>query len=326
MPSKDLRCEFCDKEFRKNELARHVKAKHVVELGKHLLQEYIENPSTNSLQRYAKGLNPKNNPVYSNVYADACYYFGATPMFFEECDSYGVYIKSEENMKIHNDFLVECIKTISMFDYINAEREIEIRSDKVRNIEREKNDIQQKNKELETLNASNAKRIQYLQSVIDEFKEATECSTTIPSMKEEIKNLQIAVDTYKREADTYRQRYVNLEDNIENIKTKMYEECLSKQKHCNDQADILFNQNQVYKKESDELKTKFEAKVSARVSKETEKMKEQYDKDMKKMKDKLEKEHEKEIDEKDEEIDDLKKQIKKLKKSSKKITIESDSE
>ena len=212
MPSKELKCEFCDKCFRKNELARHIKAKHITELAQYVLQEYIDNPQHNLLERYAKLINPKCNPIYSKIYEGGCYYFGANPSFFEEDDSTSAYIKSDENMKIHNEFLAEVVKSISLYDFLQTTRTIQINSEEVRQIKNEKYALIEKNKELEELVKSLKATVEYQAQDIKDYREATECSTTIKDMKQEIESLTNTSNYYQKEADYLQSKVKQLQE------------------------------------------------------------------------------------------------------------------
>lgn len=325
MPSKDLKCEFCDKVFRKNELARHTKAKHVAELGQFILQEYIENPGSNCIDKYARAINPKNNPIYSKVYADACYYFGANPMFFEDDDSYATYIKSDDNMKIHNDFLSEVVKSISVYDFIQCQRTLQIRSEEVRLIEKQKSDaealVQQLQEEVVSLKNSN----KYLNSVVKDFKEATECSTTISDMKNEIKSLQSLISKYDREAENYKYNIKALSEDKESSIYEYMEQANKKRREIEDMLDKYVAECEKHKKEIASMSTTREAYANTKVEKEIKKINEKHEKDMKKKEERIKKQYQSEIDELESEIESLKKDIKKLKRNTKKAE-ESDSE
>jgi chromosome segregation ATPase len=315
MPSKELKCEFCDKLFRKNELARHTQAKHKQELSQFVLQEYIDNPEYNSLQRYAKGLNPKCNPVYSKLYNDGCYFFGANPTFFEEEDSYASYIKSDENMKYHNEFLTELVRTISLLDFLQVERKIQVRSEEVKRIEKENRDSEELIKKLKHELDQAKSHNQYLQGVVKDFKEATECSSTIQCMKDEIDSLNKAVNYYRNEADSYQAKINKINDSRDEWEQSLYESANNEKKKVNQQCDELLLQLEKSKNEVKELTTKREAYCNTRLEKE-----------VKKETQKLEKQHQKEIDELEEEITKLEKEIKKLKRAKKSRSSDSDSD
>jgi DNA repair exonuclease SbcCD ATPase subunit len=326
MPSKDMKCEFCDKVFRKNEVGRHTKAKHIPELAQYILQEYIENPTYNCIERYAKGLNPKCNPIYSKVYADCCYYFGANPTFFDEEDSYSTYIKSDDNMKIHNDFLSEVVKSISVYDFIQCQRNIQINSDEIKLIKKQKMDAEELNqqlqKEINTLKCSNKN----LQSIVDDFREANECPTTISDMKDELNSLKSIVSGYEREIDNYRYNIKALSEEKESSIYEYMEQANKKRREIEDMLDKIMIEKEKYKKEIDSMSITREAYANTKVEKELKKEKEKYEKTLEKKEEKLKKHYQAEIDELEDEVESLKKQIKKLKRTTKKSSDESESE
>jgi len=316
MPSKDLACEFCSKTCRKNELAIHVKAKHKEELSKFILQEYIDEPNSNSLKRYASAINPKNNPIWSKLYDGCCYYFGANPSFFDEDDSYSSYIKSDENMKIHNTFLTELISLIPLTEFFKAERDIVIKSPEYSALQLTKwsqdKQIQELKEELDSLR----KTKEYQQQVINDFKEATECSDNIDIMKRDISSLNCSVNYYRKEAEYYQQKLKEVTDSMDAKIDETIENSLSKIRNSENQLDEQLSINNKLKIELENLTTKRESYVNTRLEKE-----------IKKVKDKLEKSKEKELDELQDEIDELKKKLRKTKRSSKsKADSDSDSD
>jgi chromosome segregation ATPase len=335
MPSKDMKCEFCDKTFRKNELGRHTKAKHVIELGQYILQEYITakettNPELNSLERYAKCINPKCNPIYSKLYEDGRYYFGANPTFFEKDDDAISYKTSDENMKIHNEFLSEVIKSISLYDYIQAERTIQINSSKVREIQNERDEVIKKYNLLQEEVQCLKNTITSQKAIINDYKETS--PSTIAMMKEEIQNQKGTIDYYNKEINQLRMKLEKQTENIESRIQEVYEDARQGTRNLEDQNDKLRATNDKQKLQIELFSTKMESSINSRVEKETSRMKEQNEKEisrmkeqnekeMKKLKEKLEKQHNKELEENEKanqkEMDELKKQIRKLKKNIK---------
>lgn len=116
MPSKEIQCQFCDKKFNKVRLAVHVKSKHINEISAKLLS-VAGNKLFNPIRSFAKGCDIMSVPFYPDE-SCACYWFGIVPKYFEEEDSYSDYIHNQENMIEHKRFLEECIKKISLHDYI----------------------------------------------------------------------------------------------------------------------------------------------------------------------------------------------------------------
>jgi chromosome segregation ATPase len=319
MPSKDMKCEFCEASFRKNELARHTKAKHKNELAQFILEEYIENPNMNCLQRYAKGLNPNSNPVWSKLYNDGRYYFGANPTFFEEDDDASSYKKSEENMKLHNEFLTELVRSISLLDFLQAERIIQINSEQVVNLKKEKRKIDELYEKSQEEVESLKKSVEYLQGVVADFKEATECSTTISIMKDELRSVQSSMEYYKNECEN-RIDDVNILKEKHQIEIENYiEDTNQRIRKLNKQLDDCMEENYKMKEERESLTTKRESVINTRLEKERTKLKDQFEKE----KEKLEKELKKKYKSK---ISKLEDKLVKIKLKSKDSDSDSDSD
>lgn len=321
MPCKDIKCEFCDKTFRKDTIATHVASKHcnkeVIEpkdnkLIKLLLEEFCENPQHSCLNRYASCITAKYNQVYSKTYDGAFYYFGDTPKFFEEDDSFASYIKSEDNMKKHNDFLTEVLSNISLLDFINCQKELIIKSPEFISLKREKQELDKQllsiKEELESLR--NTK--EYQAQIIKDFKEVND-SDTIDEMKEQIKEANQFATYYKKEADNYRIQLNRLQERQEEQYNEIIEESISKQRNAGDEIEKLLSRIEKQKVEILDITTKREAFVNTRVEKE-----------IKKVKDKLEKKTEEQIDEMQDKIDELKKKLRKATKKA--VTVDSDSD
>jgi len=311
MPSKELKCEFCDKVFRKNELARHVKAKHIKKLVKLILDEYAENPSFNSLKRYAELINPKNNPIYSKVYEHGRYFLGTNPAFFEDEDDGSSYISSDENMKTHNQFLAELVSNISLSDYFKVGQEVIIKSEKHREIQLEKNELEKENKLLKEQVASLEDNKIYLQGIIIDYKEANKCSSTIEDMKNEIKSLKSSRIYYESELDKCKIKYNELLNNQDKEVSLVMEEYNKKIMDVNNQLDNQISINSKLKTELEGTTTKREAIINTRIEKEVKKIKEKYN-------DKIETF--------EEELNTLKIENKRLKRNAKKSKSESDSD
>jgi hypothetical protein len=136
MPPKSIVCEFCaivegkNVEHRKDTIATHIRSKHVKELGKWLIQDSLE-CNSNTLTGFS--CNRPYNPVYSKRYDGSIYIFGVSPRFFEDGNSkddeeLNKYIKCEDNIKAHTEFVKEVISNITLLDYIEYKQDIVVRS------------------------------------------------------------------------------------------------------------------------------------------------------------------------------------------------------
>jgi hypothetical protein len=267
MPSIEIKCEFCDKLFRKNEVARHIKSKHVTDLAKFLLDEYIENPTSNCLQRYANCINPKCNGLESKLYDEGVYYFGANPAYFEG-DGWGSYTKSDENMKLHNEFLADIIKNISLFDFLEAKRDIIVKSDEQRKLliesSKQREEIECLKQEVESLKSRNS----YLQGVVNDFKVATECSSTIQNMKDNIDSANKVIRMYKEDLEDLQKKYDAKCESIVNHNDEMTSENLARVKQVEQQWQEAYNRVEKAEKELKEAKDKRESYANQKVEKE----------------------------------------------------------
>jgi DNA repair exonuclease SbcCD ATPase subunit len=315
MPSKDIVCEFCKDgtTCRKNELARHVKSKHKKELANYILEEYINEPSSNCLKRYAGGINPSCNPVYSKLYEGSCYYFGTSPMFFSEDDSYGTYIKSDENMKTHNEFLTEIVSNITLTDFFKAESDIIVKSKEYSALQRNKWNLDKQVQELKEEVELLRKDAKYKQQIINEFKEATNCSSTIEDMKNEINSLNSSMNYYKNEAERLQQINKNIQENEELKMSEICESEYGKRQRIEEELDALYKAKYTLQKECDDMKASREAYANTKIIKEVDKAIQKIQKKHEQAIEKIEKNYEQEIEDKDKEINKLKKQIKKNK-------------
>lgn len=117
MPPKNITCEFCHQSFRKDLHAVHIRSKHKTDMGKKILKEAIDkNGGYCDLNRYLQHKNA--TPIYNNLDEEACYIFGVQPKYFEEKDSFGSYLSSQDNVDAHNNFIEECIASINITDLL----------------------------------------------------------------------------------------------------------------------------------------------------------------------------------------------------------------
>jgi len=127
MPSKILRCDFCETDFRKTDLPAHIKAKHMTELAKHLVED-AKGSSTNVINSYLRGACPKTMPIPSRLYEGTDYWFGAKPIMIEEKDNATPYLAVQTNMDCHKAFIKELMDYVSLNDYMEIGRQTQLRS------------------------------------------------------------------------------------------------------------------------------------------------------------------------------------------------------
>ena len=324
MPSKDIICEFCNdsKIHRKNELARHVKAKHLKELGVYLLEEYI-NQSSGTLKRYMNASNPKYNPVYSKIYDGAVYYFGANAMFFEQEDDYNGHLNSDENMKIHDEFIEEIINTISLMDYIKLNREAVIKSPIHNSLAINYNRNLKRIKELEEENNSLTIKKNNLNDIINTYKNENDCQYTIDELKQSIKDVNRENTYNKKELDYYQGAFNTLKERQQKDMDDTVDELLGKKRTVENQLEDYVDKNHKLKIELETAIGKRETYANTKVEKELIKQKESSEKELTKLKElmdktvqKMKKKNETIVEELEEEVEKLKRQLKKAKRDS----------
>jgi chromosome segregation ATPase len=218
-------------------------------------------------------------------------------------------------MKIHNEFLAELVKNISAYDLIKAERIIHAKSEDFKKLQTENKSIKQERDEALKDNISLKAKINYLEAIVNDFKEATQCPTTITHIKEELSSLTSTNEYYKQELERYKKKYDDLEKSMDNAISGVYDDNLSQRRQIEKQLDDGVATIYKLKEEVKELTTKREAYVNTRVEKEA-----------KKLKDKMSS-YKDEIDELQEQVDTLTRENKRLKRNTKKTkVVESDTE
>jgi hypothetical protein len=132
MPFKYLACEFCNKQYRKDRIAQHVKHFHVKELGNRFLSGIypLEDIARNRL----------GSPIYVKD-SKSYYYFGQHPKFFEENDDSSLYCNNDTNIEFHKNFIEHIVSNISLLEFWRLHRKFPLC------------DIDRRNRYLEEMNA-----------------------------------------------------------------------------------------------------------------------------------------------------------------------------
>lgn len=189
MPSKTLRCEFCPTDFRKTDLPCHIKAKHMVELAKHLVQD-AKDSSVNVISSFLKGCSAKAMPIPSRLYEGADYWFGAKPIMIEEKDDATPYLAVKANMDCHMEFIRELMDYVTLNDYISIGREIQVRSTDMIALKEAVKQAQDHNLEL---SKQHAMEMSKLMRELEDCKETladVNDGTTHKELRSQIHNLQ----------------------------------------------------------------------------------------------------------------------------------------
>ena len=151
MPCKSFICEFCDTTFRADAIAVHIKAKHMAELKQFILNDFKEY-NHNYIQSYCN-----NSSVYSmdSKRHDGCsYVFGVKPAFFEDNpksnSEMSQYLSSSENKLKHREFIGDIIKSITLMEFIDFQKDLFVRSPEKDKMAKEIKDITIKAKQIST--------------------------------------------------------------------------------------------------------------------------------------------------------------------------------
>jgi hypothetical protein len=257
--------------MRRDAYATHVKAKHMKDIARLLLEEFGE-CKVNTISAYASEQRVSALPIYSKMYQDAAYWFGVKPLFYiresievpydetrpdtklkpypEDLEQ-TQYLKREENMIAHRKFIEEVLQSISLMDFIQIGKDMTIRNPDVVVMKTELITLRAAHKELEE---SSKNQIERLKKDVEMWKETAE-------EKEFIADL-------KRNLSYYKAYSARLKDELEYTK-KLYQE--KDQEHDENMRSInqsrcselsySYEQNDRLKKENTELKEKMEVKV-----------------------------------------------------------------
>lgn len=97
------------------------------ELAKHLVED-AKTSSCNVISSYLRGACPKTMPIPSRLYEGADYWFGAKPVMTEEKENATPYLSVEMNVQHHREFVKELMDYVSLNDYMEINRKIQVRS------------------------------------------------------------------------------------------------------------------------------------------------------------------------------------------------------
>lgn len=318
MPAPTIRCEFCPEEHivRSDAYATHVQSKHKKEITTLLLDDFVE-CNVNTIQSYASSLSVKSMPIYSKLYQDAEYWFGVKSLFYYKESSDAPhnsmrpdthlkparedqelldYLKREENLKAHNEYIEELLRGVSLFDFIAYKKDILVRSTDVMNLKRELSALKMEHKNhLE----SSAKEIDRLKTEVEMWKETADEKEFIADIK---RDASASRSQCQRAEATAR----SLKQQLEDLKNEFNEKWSTL--NYGRSAEISHAMDEVDKARKDAEKARASIKVEAQKL---------FDKEMKRLR--------KEKDKKKEEKQKALKEAKKLRKLAE-MSSDSDSE
>jgi len=259
MPSKKIVCEFCQTPSTKQAIAGHIKTKHAKEVGNMLFQEWKEGENITPIKQYMEARPIRNIPIASRLYDGAVYWFGPDPRFFDEDESYAVYIKSQDNLDGHRAFLEECLGHISLMDFIDCEREYQVKSQEAMEMKRQFHELQKKvlQDEKEFIQEVDRKdiTIQRLRDELDDIKQSSDNPQTIHELQNELKEVRLAFSLQTKQLNRLKSELDGIEQKHERIIEQMYNDSHTKRKEQDDLLDTLNQKYQILKTANEKLQT-----------------------------------------------------------------------
>ena len=191
--------------MRRDSYAAHVKAKHMKEIARLLLEDFKEYSST-TISAYASELSTKSMPIYSKMYQDAEYWFGVKPLFYiresievpyvegrpdtnlkayPEDEELRQYLKREENVTAHRQFIEEVLQSISLLDFIAIGKDLIIRNPNVVNMKKELSALNERHN---ALVESSKKETERLQRELEMWKETADEKEFIADLRRDLQS------------------------------------------------------------------------------------------------------------------------------------------
>lgn len=227
MPSKKIVCEFCQAPSTKQLVAGHIKSKHAHDVGKMLLQEWKDGENITPIKQYMDARPIRNMPVSSKLYDGAVYWFGVDARFFDEEDTYSIYIKSQENMDSHRSFIEECLRSISLMDFIECDRQYQLKCQVTMDLKREVHELQRKVVEDEKQFASEVDRrdmlIQKLRNEVEDLRQSSDNPDTIQGLQRGIKEHQTTLALQANQITRLKYELDTIEDKHEQSLAHLYD-------------------------------------------------------------------------------------------------------
>lgn len=238
-----MKCEFCENyEIRRDSYASHVKSKHMKDIA-YLMLEDFKDCKVNTISSYACEHKTTSMPIYSKMYQDAEYWFGVKPLFYiresievpydesrpdaklkpyQEDEELRQYLKREENLIAHRQFIDEVLQSISLFDFIKFQKDLVIRHPDFVHMKKEFSALQERYSILEE---SSKKEVEYLKREADMWKETADEKECIADLK--------------RDLHSTRSQNRHLEGTISSLKQQLE----FKDNECHDQIMALNQRN-----------------------------------------------------------------------------------
>lgn len=301
MPPKTIVCEFCtvvegkNVEHRKDTLATHVRSKHIKELSKWLLEDSIES-RVNTITGYA--CDREYNPIYSKRYEGATYIFGVSPRFFEDNkkddEELSKYIKCEDNLKSHNEFVGELMGHIPMVEYFKHHTEIVVTCREVTDLKKSFRQATAENKRLQEELDHKNKYCKKIEEDNEEYQSYYDSKEVVTKIIADNKCMERRITTYQQSIEDLRKNLTQTEEMQQDLITeinmrnhKELEYYISQLDECKANCKKLTETNEKYmtkikteaenlylKYKKDKKKKKKQKKKEKMIAKMKEKMKE----------------------------------------------------
>ena len=294
MPNKKVICEFCHFISRKDLVAQHIKSKCSSGVGKMLLKEWKETASVTPIKQFIEARAIQNIPIPSYMYEGSFYWFGVEPRMFDEEDSWASYIKCQDNLDAHKAFLEECLRSISLMDFIECEREAQVKSPEVVELRKKynalvKEHLEDEKEHIADMDVKN-RIIQRLTSELEDVRDSMDSPHTIHSLQTKITQLETTIRSQSFQIKTMTDRLQSIDDDHQMAIDQLYESNRIKRVDNEEMYEMLNEQYKALKKANEKLQInlKKEAqKIADKQQKEREKDKEKARKAKEKLKEEI---------------------------------------
>lgn len=159
-----------------------------------LLKEWKEGEKVTPIKQFMEARPTQNIPIASQLYEGSVYWFGVEPKMFDEEDSWATYIKSEDNMMAHRLFLAECFRHITLHEFLECERDFQIKAPEVVELNRKHQDLikerlEEEKEHIMELDGRN-RIIQRLTAELEDVKDSLNSPDTIHSLQMKLSQLE----------------------------------------------------------------------------------------------------------------------------------------
>jgi len=139
--------------MRKDAYMAHVQSKHMADMGQFLLRDWAENNVT-PISQFAQSKTGKIMVIHSRLYEEHEYWFGIKPTLWKNgANGYSEYIRVEDNIERHRNFIEQILKAVSLYDWISIKKEVIVRHPDILTMTRELTDLKKTSAlEIERLN------------------------------------------------------------------------------------------------------------------------------------------------------------------------------